>query len=107
MGDASVIWAKSTDGTPKNLQELPAEFLDIVDHALKILYWQENLVEKEMPPFWMWHLDHELNKWFEKVKNERQGEGRMTPSGDPEELEHENNLYFERKREELKGRRRP
>jgi hypothetical protein len=36
-----------------------------------IIFWQENLLEKEMPPRWMWALDEELNRHFEHVKAKR------------------------------------
>jgi hypothetical protein len=42
-----------------------------VEHANLILSWQENLVEDEIPPVWMWALDEELNDWFEKVDRDR------------------------------------
>lgn len=36
-----------------------------------ILSWQENLSEDEIPPEWMWPLDHELVLWFDEVKRKR------------------------------------
>jgi hypothetical protein len=36
-----------------------------------ILHWQENLVRDEMPPEWMWCIDHELEIWFERIEAER------------------------------------
>jgi hypothetical protein len=33
--------------------------------------WQEHLSEEETPPEWMWHLEHELEPWFENVKQQR------------------------------------
>lgn len=43
-----------------------------VAHAHTILSWQENLVEDEVPPEWMWALDEELEDWFEAVKDARE-----------------------------------
>lgn len=42
-----------------------------VEHASRICQWQENLVSEEMPPSWMWHLDEELEIWFENVEEKR------------------------------------
>ena len=42
-----------------------------VEHAHLILSWQENLMDDEMPPEWMWALDEELNEWFEEVEFRR------------------------------------
>lgn len=36
-----------------------------------ILTWQENLPSEETPPDWMWHLDWELEGWFEEVQRKR------------------------------------
>ena len=108
LGSAEFLWPKiveaDTSRTPMNIEEMPADVIRVVDHALKILYWQDNLSQKEMPPVWMWHLDHELDKWFTKIKNEREaGRTDASTSDTPEELEHEENLYFQRKRDELRG----
>lgn len=42
-----------------------------VEHAFKILDWHENMTKEEIPPKWMWHLDHELDDWFEEVERLR------------------------------------
>lgn len=39
-----------------------------IDHAQRILDWQENLASEDMPPQWMWPLDHELIAWFDDVR---------------------------------------
>lgn len=43
----------------------------MIDHALKILNWQENLTSDEMPPQWMWAHDDELNFHFDEVERRR------------------------------------
>jgi hypothetical protein len=43
-----------------------------IDHALRILSWQENLAEDEMPEHWKWHLDHELDTHFKIMKQKRE-----------------------------------
>lgn len=39
-----------------------------IEHAYRIISWQENLVTEEVPPKWMWAHEHELEEWFEEVK---------------------------------------
>jgi hypothetical protein len=34
-----------------------------------IVFWQENVLEKDMPPRWMWSLDEELSRHFERVRD--------------------------------------
>jgi hypothetical protein len=38
-----------------------------------IMFWQENVLEKDTPPRWMWSLDEELSDHFERVKAKRDG----------------------------------
>ena len=54
-----------------------------ITHAHSILGWQENMVSEEMPPKWMWHLDWELEVWFERVDKERKA--RFGGGGDDED----------------------
>lgn len=42
-----------------------------VSHALNVLSWQENLVDAEVPPEWMWPLNDELEAWFDAVEAQR------------------------------------
>ena len=44
-----------------------------------ICRWQENLPEEDMPPVWMWPLDHELERHFAEVERRREAE-RQDPS---------------------------
>lgn len=46
-----------------------------IEHGHHILSWQENLVEDEIPPTWMWSLDEELNDWFEQLESSRKDKG--------------------------------
>lgn len=50
---------------------MPADLTSAIEHAMTILSWQENLIADEMPPRWMWHLDAELELWFEEVEDKR------------------------------------
>lgn len=36
-----------------------------------IIGWQENIVQEEIPPRWMWPFDAELEAWFDRVDQER------------------------------------
>lgn len=47
-----------------------------------VLNWHENRPSKEIPPRWMWHLDHEINTWFERLEEER---GSPSPTGRQDE----------------------
>ena len=51
-----------------SVEDLPADLALALDHGYKILAWQENLQEEEMPPRWMWHLDWELEEWFKEIE---------------------------------------
>lgn len=51
---------------------MPADLVYVIQHAHRILSWQENLTEEETPPEWMWELEWELERWFEEVKSKRE-----------------------------------
>jgi len=53
------------------LEDIPADIMNVINHALLIISWQENLPSEEIPKYWMWHLDWEIEEWFKKVKIER------------------------------------
>lgn len=46
---------------------MPADLVGAIEHAHRIIDWQENLAEKEIPPQWMWHLDDEVGPFLEEV----------------------------------------
>jgi hypothetical protein len=50
------------------------------DDTRMILSWQEHLSADEMPPRWMWELDEELARHFEKVKDARDSGQTMEPA---------------------------
>lgn len=57
-----------------------------IQHAHQVLDWNENLLEDEMPPEWMWPLDHELVPWFDDVKRKREEKyGTSSDSGSARE----------------------
>ncbi len=45
--------------------------MQAVEHANRVLDWQENLSGDEMPPEWMWPLDAEIVEWMERVSSDR------------------------------------
>lgn len=51
---------------------MPVDLLRAISHANKILDWHENLVEKEIPPEWMWPFDKAISEWFDDVKQARE-----------------------------------
>lgn len=42
-----------------------------VQHANRVLDWQENLSGDELPPSWMWPFEDELDIWFDGVDRAR------------------------------------
>jgi hypothetical protein len=55
-----------------SLADLPFDLYRAVEHAATIIHWQENLSNEEVPPEWMWSVEHELEIWFERVQAERE-----------------------------------
>ena len=66
-GSGHLVWPEGS-----NAEDIPAEFMGVLNHALVITSWMENLPEDEVPPRWMWHLDWEIQSHFIKVKEERE-----------------------------------
>jgi hypothetical protein len=40
-----------------------------ISWAMTIISWQENMQRAEVPPRWMWALDDELVKHFERIRD--------------------------------------
>ena len=76
--------------------------MNVLNHALMILSWQENLPSDEMPPYWMWHLDWEIEDWFRKVQRKRDAKYGTVRDEEVEE-EYEENDLFDDFLQELKG----
>lgn len=76
MGNGSLLWPEGC----ASLEEIPEDLSRAIEQANRICDWQENLMPEEVPPSWMWHLDHELKDWFEEVEFKRK-EQRKNPSG--------------------------
>ena len=66
---------------------MPWELLRVIEHANTVLDWYENFTKDEMPPQWMWHLDHELEEWFKEVTRLRDEKyGTSSRSDDREQV---------------------
>lgn len=50
---------------------MPVDLFRAIQQADRILDWQANLTDEEMPPVWMWCIEDELAPWFERVHRER------------------------------------
>lgn len=55
-----------------------------------------------MPPYWMWHLDWEIDDWFQKVKRNRDLKY-GNPTYEENEEAYEENELFDEFLQELKG----
>jgi len=43
-----------------------------IDHAARILNWQESVLSEDMPPSWMWPFEEELEVWFDEVHRKQE-----------------------------------
>lgn len=103
LGGSASLYPQGEDGRPLNVEETPADLQNAIDHALKIISWQENLSPDEVPPIWMWTLDHELETWFKEVKRKRDQKcGRSSDPNYEGELYGGENVLYERMQEELR-----
>jgi hypothetical protein len=55
----------------ESVEDLPSDLSLAIEHANLIASWQENLMTEDMPPRWMWHLDWELERWFEELERSK------------------------------------
>jgi hypothetical protein len=72
-----------------------------IDHANRILSWQENLTSDEMPERWKWHLDWEIEEHFKilKIKREEKyssSSSALSDDDDTSPIEWEENAYSAR-----------
>lgn len=95
LGTGEKLWP---DGS--NSENVPNDLFVAIEHCTRVLNWQENLFGDEMPPGWMWHLDWEIEAWFEKLKIERERKHNNGVSSsdynDEGEGMFEENVLFER-----------
>ena len=64
-----------------SFDDIPVDLLRAIQHAERIVSWQDNLMEGEMPPEWMWLFEEKLSSWFEDVKSKRNGESGSDSGG--------------------------
>lgn len=68
------------------MEDVSVDLTRAVEHAFKILDWHENLLKEEVPPQWMWPLDHELDDWFKQIDKLRKEKYGNTESGESGEM---------------------
>lgn len=56
------------------------EQLTVINFALNVLSWYENLPKDEQPPRWIWWSEELLDQWFEDVRENRGGGGKKSVS---------------------------
>lgn len=92
-GNGQVLWPRGCT----SIDDVSVDLATAISHALKILSWYEVYTKNEIPPEWMWPLDHELEDWFEEVHRQR---SQGLPTGtDEEPVSMERNEYAARMRE--------
>ena len=65
-----------------SIEDIPVDLFRAIQHAERIVSWQENLMDDEMPPRWMWPFEEKLSSWFEDVKSKRNGGESNSDSGE-------------------------
>ena len=55
-----------------SVMDIPWDLARAIEHAHRILGWQENLSSDEQPPQWMWAHEDELKEWFDEVRIARE-----------------------------------
>ena len=66
-GSGQSLWPRGCE----TIEDLPGDLSIAIDQAFRIISWLENYTEEELPPSWMWPLDHEITPWFEQVAANR------------------------------------
>lgn len=99
-GSGHLLWPEGL-----NAESIHNDLFLVIEHALRVLSWQENLPSDECPPSWMWHIDWEIEEWFTKLKSKREqkyggGNSKSYDDDDDENLWDENAL-FSRMKEEI------
>lgn len=66
-GNGSLLWPEGCE----SIADISWELSAVIQHAYRILNWQENLSEDEMPPVYIWPFEEELELHFERVDKAR------------------------------------
>jgi hypothetical protein len=77
-GNGSLLWPESCS----SIEEVPYDLVRAIEHAFRILDWHENLPKEEIPPSWMWAVEHEIEEWFAEVDRKREEQRGASSSGD-------------------------
>lgn len=78
VGDRSLLWPKWCNG----VDEVPADLVQAIAHAVFIINASENLMEGEQPEDWKWAFDDEIAAHFENVKRQREKRMKSGSSSD-------------------------
>ena len=57
--------------------------MGVISRSVTIIYWQENMSPEDVPPRWMWALDDELTRHFERMKERQPGDYDDDPPAGP------------------------
>lgn len=76
------IAALLPEGT--SLVDAPHDLVAAVAFAQRILNWQENMLDEDRPPRWMWFCDHDLDDWFEALRFKRLQNNGGSSDSEPE-----------------------
>lgn len=99
-GDIGIVFPADT-----TLETIPSDLMLAVNHALRVIAWQENAQEEaDVPPRWMWTLENELEAYFLRRKREKEAKYGVSSSsssaddsgGDDVDLEYTDNAYSAR-----------
>jgi hypothetical protein len=77
-GSGHLLWPKWCS----SVEDVPHDLMTAIEHGQKVISWYENLPEEEIPPRWMWPLDHELETWFLEMKRIREAGASMSSPDD-------------------------
>lgn len=80
-GNGSLLWPAEC----KSVDDISWELSVVIQHAYRILNWQENLVQEEMPPVYIWPFEEELELHFERVDKARKDKYGSGSSGDDDD----------------------
>lgn len=85
-GAGQALWPRDC----VSIEDLPSDLSNAIDHSYRVISWLENYQEEEIPPKWMWHLEWEIEPWFEEVNRARKSQ--YSSSGDEESPMEQNEL---------------
>lgn len=81
-GDLTVLFPKGA----RTYMDIPWFLYEAINQAFTILSWYENYTEKEVPPTYMWEDGEELERWFNRVNDDRGYVQQGDDVPDPEDM---------------------